>query len=149
MQTLHVNTSKATRVNVGFLLAKASQRWNELLYEQFVSHGYSEVRPSYGSILLPLFEEDGMRMGELALRAGLAKQTMTTMVRLLERDGLVHREPDPADGRAQLIRLTERARAFRPIAEEILAGLEARLEAHLSKKQANALGTALRGVIDL
>ena len=39
-------------------------------------------------------------MGELARRARLAKQTMTTMVRLLERDGLVRRETDPADGRA-------------------------------------------------
>ena len=38
-------------------------------------------------------------MGELARRARLAKQTMTTMVRLLERDGLVRREPDPDDRR--------------------------------------------------
>jgi hypothetical protein len=44
------------------------------------------VRPSYGSILVPLFEEDALHMGELARRARLSKQTMTTMVRLLERD---------------------------------------------------------------
>ena len=54
---------RATRENLGFLLAKASQRWNELLHERFVAAGYPEVRPSYGSILLPLFEEDGLRMG--------------------------------------------------------------------------------------
>ena len=80
--------------NLGFRLAKASQRWNELLYESFVDAGYPEVRPSYGSILIPLFEEDGLRMGELAARARLSKQTMTTMVRLLERDGLVERGDD-------------------------------------------------------
>ena len=97
---------RATRANLGFLLAKASQRWNELLHERFVERGWSEVRPAYGSILLPLFEEDALRIGELASRAGLAKQTMTTMVRLLERDGLVSREPDPGDGRAARIRLT-------------------------------------------
>jgi DNA-binding MarR family transcriptional regulator len=56
------------------------------------------VRPSYGSILVPLFEEDGLRMGELARRAHLSKQTMTTMVRLLEREGLVHRKRDPRTG---------------------------------------------------
>ena len=75
-------------------------------------------RPAYGSILLPLFEEDGLRIGELASRARLAKQTMTTMVRLLERDGLVCREPDPADRRATRVDLTDRAREFRPVAEE-------------------------------
>ena len=79
----------ANRNNLGFLLAKASQHWNELLYERFVAYGFPEVRPAYGSILVPLFEEDELRMGELARRALLAKQTMTTMVRLLERDGLV------------------------------------------------------------
>ena len=70
--------------NLGFLLAKASQRWNEQLAERFAAHGFAEVRPSYGSLLLPLFEEDGLRMGEIAKRARLSKQTMTTLVRLGE-----------------------------------------------------------------
>ena len=140
----------ATRANLGFLLAKASQRWNELLHEQFVARGFGEVRPAYGSILLPLFEEDGLRMGELARRARLSKQTMTTMVRLLERDGLVTRAPDPADGRAALVHLTKRARAFRPVAEEVLGNLEARVTDRLTKKEATALKSALtEGVIEL
>src|ERR687895_159099 len=112
-----------SRDNLGFRLAKASQRWNELLADRFRRDGYPEVRPSYGSILVPLFEEDGLRMGELADRAGLSKQTMTTMVRLLERDGLVTRTRDPDDGRAWLVELTDRSRALRPRAERALGGL--------------------------
>src|SRR5919206_1253464 len=96
----------ATRADLGFLLAKASQRWNDLLQEAFAREGYPEVRASYGSVLLPLFEEEGLRMGEVAGRARLSKQTMTTMVRLLERDGLVERRSDPDDGRASLVFLT-------------------------------------------
>jgi DNA-binding MarR family transcriptional regulator len=42
-------------------------------------------------------------MGDLAERARLSKQTMTTMVRLLERDSLVQRRPDSSDGRAALV----------------------------------------------
>src|SRR6266851_5743381 len=116
---------RAHRENLGFRLAKASQRWNELLYERFVRDGFREVRPAYGSILLPLFEEDGLRMGELAARARLSKQTMTTMVRLLERERLVRREPDPDDGRAFRIVLTVKARRFEPVAERTLAELAA------------------------
>jgi DNA-binding MarR family transcriptional regulator len=108
------------RDDLGFLLAKAMQRWNELLQERFRAAGWGEVRPSYGSILVPLFEEDGLRMGELAGRARLSKQTMTTMVRLLERDGLVRRERDPDDGRAYRIVLTAKARRFEPVAERTL-----------------------------
>lgn len=141
--------SAPTRENLGFLLAKASQRWNELLYERFAASGFPEVRPAYGSILVPLFEEDGLRVGELARRARLAKQTMTTMVRLLERDGLVSRAPDSADGRAFLIRLTPRARQFRPIAEEVLRELEELIGSRLSTTQRAALPAALKEVIDL
>ncbi|HEY1292681.1 MAG TPA: hypothetical protein VGJ60_06260 [Chloroflexota bacterium] len=43
------------RENLGFLLAKASQRWNELLGAHFRQAGYPEVSPAFGSILLPLF----------------------------------------------------------------------------------------------
>ena len=90
--------SRLTLDNIGFLLAKASQRWNELLFERFVAAGFPEVRPAYGSLLIPLYEEDGLRQGELARRARLSKQTLTTMARALERDGLIERVP-PVRGR--------------------------------------------------
>ena len=133
-----------TRENLGFLLAKASQRWNELLRERFVIAGSPDVRPSYGSILVPLFEKDGLRMGELAARARLSKQTMTTMVRLLERDGLVERRADPSDGRAWLVFLTERARRFRPVAETTLAALDRLVIETLSVRSRDDLRDALR-----
>jgi DNA-binding MarR family transcriptional regulator len=139
----------ATRENLGFRLAKASQRWNELTYERFVAHGYPEVKPAYGSILVPLFEEEGLRLGELARRARLAKQTMTTMVRLLERDGLISREQDPTDGRASLVRLTPRTRRFRSVAEEVLRELDELVRSRLTQNQHAALHKALKEVIDL
>jgi DNA-binding MarR family transcriptional regulator len=141
--------ASATRSNVGFLLAKATQRWNELLMEAFAEAGYPEVRPSYGSLLIPLWEEDGLRMGELAARARLSKQTITTMARLLERDGLAVREPDPADARATRVRLTERAQGFRAVAEDVLVRLYERLVHRLSEDRAALLQATLREVSEL
>jgi DNA-binding MarR family transcriptional regulator len=141
--------SRVTRDNLGYLLAKASQRWNELLYERFVREGFPEVRPSYGSVLVPLFEEDGLRMGEIAERARLSKQTITTMVRLCERDGLVTRRPDPDDGRAARVELTPRARAFRPAAERVLAELEAAVAELLGERRAASLRRAVRQLAEL
>jgi DNA-binding MarR family transcriptional regulator len=142
-------SGRANRENLGFLLAKASQRWNELLYEAFVREGFGEVRPAYGSILLPLFEQDGLRLGELGRRARLSKQTMTTMVRLLERDGLVRREPDPQDGRAMRVFLTPRARRFRPVAERVLAELDARIAAWHTAREHDRFHELLKGVMEL
>ena len=142
-------TTRLDTGNIGFLLAKASQRWNELLAEGFAERGFPEVRPSYGSVLLPLFEEDRLRMGQIAERARLSKQTMTTMVRLCERDGLVVRERDAEDGRAFRIYLSDRAKAFRPVAEAVSRQIDHQVLAALGERQKAALARALRGVMEL
>jgi len=139
-----VTTSTLGRDDLGFLLAKATQRWNELLAEAFAGAGYADVRPSYGSVLLPLFEEDGLQMGELARRSRLSKQTMTTLVRRVERDGLVSRRVDPADARATLIFLTERTRQFEPVAAEVLRQLDDAVRSQLSPAAVASLKDSLR-----
>jgi DNA-binding MarR family transcriptional regulator len=125
------------------------QQWNDLLAERFAAAGHGEVRPSYGSVLIPLFEEDGLRMGELARRARLSKQTMTELVRRLERDGLVERRADPDDGRASLIFLTPRSRAFEPVAERALADLHTLVQRRLSGERTEELKAALRELLSL
>jgi DNA-binding MarR family transcriptional regulator len=137
------------RTDLGFLLAKGSQRWNELLYERFRGAGFGEVRPAYGSVLLPLYEQDGLRMVDLAGRARLSKQTMTTLVRLLERDGLVSRSRDRSDGRAFRISLTTRANQFRPVAESAVRDLDRLVREHLTDAEVDCLRSALRKVMEL
>lgn len=138
-----------SRDDLGFLLAKATQRWNELLTEHFATSGYGDISPSYGSILLPLYEEDGLRMGELARRARLSKQSMTDLIRRLERDGLVERQPDPADGRASLIYLTPRSRRFKPIAASTLLELDRIVRKRLSARRVAELKSALTELMEL
>jgi DNA-binding MarR family transcriptional regulator len=141
--------SRLTLDNLGFLLAKASQRWNDLLHDELAAAGFPEVRPAYGSLLIPLYEEDGLRQGELARRARLSKQTLTTMSRALERDGLIERRRDPADARATQIFLTARARELEPIAERILAELDDRVAAATGPSSRASLKHALRTLLDL
>jgi DNA-binding MarR family transcriptional regulator len=135
--------------DIGFLLAKASQRFNELLMERFASRGFGDVRPSYGSILVPLFAEDGLRLGELAARARLSKQSVTGLVKLCEAADFVTRERDPDDGRAFRIRLSARGRTLRAVAARELRSLEAELVASIGKTNHAALRRALKGVMDL
>ena len=135
--------------DLGFLLAKATHRWNELLAERFAAAGLSDIRPSYGSVLVPLFDEDGLRMGELARRARLSKQTMTELVRRLEGDGLVERRPDPADGRASLIFLTARSRDFEPAAAVILDDLDRLVRGQIGEQRAGELRASLTELLDL
>jgi DNA-binding MarR family transcriptional regulator len=88
-------------------------------------------------------------MGELARRARVAKQTMTTLVRLAERDGLVERRPDPSDGRAVLVTMSARAREFHPVADEILEELDGRVAARLSPRDLARFQSMLKEVMEL
>jgi MarR family transcriptional regulator, organic hydroperoxide resistance regulator len=55
---------------------------------------------------------DGMKMGELAEAAYQVSATMTGIIDRLEEGGLVVRQRDPDDRRAQLVRLTDQGRTI-------------------------------------
>jgi DNA-binding MarR family transcriptional regulator len=144
-----MNYPQATTSNLGFLLAKASARWNELLLDRFAAAGFPEVKASHGSVLVPLLEQDGLRMGEIGRRARLSKPSMTALVRQCEEDGFVRRDRDASDGRAFRVVLTERGRRFGDVVETVLGDLDALVEDGLGTETRDALERALKGVIDL
>ncbi len=64
--------------------------------------------PSYGFALLVPLERDGeQRCSALAAAAGIDVSVASRQVATLERAGHLERRPDPRDGRASLLRLTE------------------------------------------
>jgi DNA-binding MarR family transcriptional regulator len=142
-------TNRAATEDVGFLLAKASAHFNGLLLDRFAEAGFPEIRGSFGSLLVPLFEQDARRVGELAAAARLSKQSMTGLVAACEQAGLVERERDPADGRAFVVRLTTRGRRFQTVAERVLDDLDRELLDVLGPRNHDALVTALKGVMEL
>ncbi|MER6911657.1 MarR family transcriptional regulator [Streptomyces sp. NPDC000594] len=68
---------------------------------------HPDLEASAYGLLVRLEETGSLRATDLAGYFGVGKATMSRQLRALERLGLVVREPDPADGRASLIRLTE------------------------------------------
>lgn len=64
------------------------------------------LQPTQMLVLSELAMHGPMRIGEIAVRALCSQPTATTVVTGLEAAGLVHREPDPADGRATIVELT-------------------------------------------
>ncbi|WP_405592947.1 MarR family winged helix-turn-helix transcriptional regulator [Streptomyces sp. NBC_01190] len=71
---------------------------------------HPELEPAAYGLLLRLEETEPERATELAGYFGVGKATMSRQLRALEELGLVAREPDPADGRAFLMRLTDEGR---------------------------------------
>ncbi|NEB80991.1 MarR family transcriptional regulator [Streptomyces sp. SID14478] len=72
---------------------------------------HPDLEPAAYGLLVRLEECGAQRATELAAYIGVGKATMSRQLRALEDLGFVARAPDPADGRAWLVSLTERGRA--------------------------------------
>lgn len=86
------------------------------------SAGVEDIRPAHLQVF-GVIKADGSRLTDLANGAGMSLSAMAELVDDLQSLGYLERVPDPADGRAKLVRLTEpgwRAiRAGRAIIEQI------------------------------
>src|ERR1700748_316700 len=84
----------------------------------------TDVRPTHGCVFRFVHGE-GMRLTELATKAGLTKQSVGEIVDDLAGLGYLERFPDPTDKRAKLIRLTEKGLEAQAIGFHLFEKLEA------------------------
>ncbi len=105
------------------------------LHAGLAAAGYADSHPSWGTNVFFCLREGGLRLTELAERAHTTKQAMNYTVNRLEEAGYVERVPDPDDGRAKIIRLTQRGWALRRAGDEIIAGMEDECARHLGKQR--------------
>jgi DNA-binding MarR family transcriptional regulator len=88
-----------------------------------------------------------MRPGEVADLAGLSKQAVNDTLGELERAGYIERHPDPADGRARIVRLTERGRELQRAAHETSRTLERSWSESLGEERFAVLRETLQEMI--
>jgi DNA-binding MarR family transcriptional regulator len=75
------------------------------------------------------------QLADLAARAAMTKQSMGALVDDLERGGYVVRIPDPADGRARIVRRTERGWMVEQVARASVRAFEAEWVAHVGEER--------------
>jgi MarR family transcriptional regulator, organic hydroperoxide resistance regulator len=99
-------------------VAKAYKAINAELARRLEPHG---VHPGQDYLLEQLWREDGQPVGVLAERIGIEVPTLVRTVTRMEAAGVVRRDPDPADRRRVIVRLTRRGRRLETVVPAILA----------------------------
>ncbi|WP_405651154.1 MarR family winged helix-turn-helix transcriptional regulator [Streptomyces sp. RK9] len=84
-----------------------------------------------------------LRLSDLARTEQVSQPGITQLVTRLERDGLVERRPDPSDGRAVLVHITEAGRRIGRSRHEDRTRHLAPLIAQLTPEQRQSLTEAL------
>ncbi|MGZ8630390.1 MAG: MarR family winged helix-turn-helix transcriptional regulator [Actinomycetota bacterium] len=113
------------------------------LTASMAERGYDDVRPGHGAVFLHVDRPAGTRLGELAGRAGVTKQSMMQVVDDLEARGYVRRVADPADARAKLVLLTAEGRGCATEFRRAVQVLETRTRRRLGDRGDEALRAAL------
>lgn len=109
--------------NLGTLFRDPAFAINEIVGVRLAERGFGDLGIAHLSIGQHIADA-GSRVTELALLAQVTKPTVVHLVNEMERLGYVERMPDPADGRAKLVRLTDRGRRVVDAAREIVGQIE-------------------------
>jgi DNA-binding MarR family transcriptional regulator len=100
----HPGAPSSPEQAVIFLLMQAGRRLR-------TRHPEDLVDPSSFPLAKQLMATEAMRLSDLAASIGLDASTVSRQIKQLETLDIVERTPDPADGRASLVGLTESGRA--------------------------------------
>ncbi len=128
------------------LLRLLYQAFIDRLHEELATRGYPEIRPAHG-IVFQYLPATGARVTDLAARSQVTKQQMSLLVDDLVQRGYLERAPDPADGRAKIVRPTPHGETLLRTAEEISTGIERDWAARVGEQRLRRLRGDLEELI--
>jgi DNA-binding MarR family transcriptional regulator len=116
-------TPSGKRLRFALLLRLLHREYTVGIEESLAGAGFGDIRSGDAKVF-PFVPPEGIAVRELAIRAGVRKQTMAQSVEQLEQAGYLERRPNPRDGRSRLVVLTERGKQVQPIAAGAGDGIE-------------------------
>ena len=138
------NTISDVLVSPGHLISLASRCFVRLSEARLKPLGFGV---GHLPVLVALKDGVATSQRELAKFARIEQPSMAQMLTRMERDGLISRTPDPADGRSSLIALTDAAQARLPAASAVLFAGNREALAGFTKDEAAQLVSLLGRLI--
>ena len=127
------------------LLDTALDQFVDDLAARVADTEFSDIRVTHGCVFGNI-DPEGSRLTDLAERARMTKQSVGEVTTDLEQRGYVERVPDPADGRAKIIRLTERGHEAQTLGFELIAEIEREWGERIGEERVAALRDALEAI---
>ena len=139
---------KAANPNIARGLLSAARAHTAAVVARLARRGYVDF-PFASASLLWLLDEGGTRSTVLAQRAGVTKQAMSQLVRLMERQGYLEQVADPSDTRAKVVRMTPRGEAVKCACVEVREELNRQTSKLVGRDQARSMEAQLEVITQL
>jgi DNA-binding MarR family transcriptional regulator len=140
--TTHTAT---TPIPLARLFAVAYRTLIDRLHEELRSRGWTDVRPSFGFVLLAVRDE-AVTATALATLLGTTKQATSRLLDAMETAGYVHRT-GADDGRQRPVELTARGRKLLATVERIYLKLEKQWAATIGDDEITQMRSTLTTVL--
>jgi DNA-binding MarR family transcriptional regulator len=135
------------RLAVGQLLVRLLREFRRELSAPAADAGFGDLRDPH----LQIFGTIGVgqvRLTTVAARAQLSLAATSELVNDLQALGYLERQPDPSDGRAKLICLTERGRGLMTLADNQVAAIEEQWSAIVGAQRFSDMCAAMQRLLD-
>ncbi|TDD43528.1 MarR family transcriptional regulator [Kribbella antibiotica] len=105
------------------LVDRANRALQIDMVREMHARGYPKVKQAHNAVFATL-QEGGSRSADMAMRAGMTRQSMGELIREMVALGILEMRPDPEDGRAKLVTYTDQGLAVASDGYRRLLGLE-------------------------
>jgi DNA-binding MarR family transcriptional regulator len=100
------------------------QQFTRDFEQRLADAGFPDLSLAIGSNVMRHIDADGIRLGELAERAGVSKQAISQQIAYLAGRGYVSIGPDPHDSRAKRVRLLARGIEAQQVSKALFVSVE-------------------------
>jgi DNA-binding MarR family transcriptional regulator len=128
------------------LISEIREGANKLIAQELARRGVNGIVSSHGNILVQLYRHGPMPMSRLAELIGRKKNTLTVLVRKLDKAGYVKLGKSPGDNRVTVVELTEKGEEFRRQFQEISKVLLDRVWGDMPREQREILFAGLEKI---
>jgi DNA-binding MarR family transcriptional regulator len=134
------------RLHIGQLLVHLTRQFQTELYARLLDAGIEGARVPHTHVTAYI-KAEGSRLTDLATQARMTRPAMAELVDDLQRLGIVERRPDPSDGRAKLICLTDQGWAAMRTGHQIIAELEVKYAQLIGDQRFETMCQAMQALL--
>jgi DNA-binding MarR family transcriptional regulator len=131
----------------GFVICQTSMCLKAGLHRAFQSEGY-DITPEQWTVLSSLWEAEGVHQSLLAEKTAKDRHNIARILNLLEKGGLVRRQPDRGDLRRRKVYLTEAGRSLKPELVRVSIGFLEEAFAGMTQEDLSSLIRILRRILN-
>lgn len=142
--------NKEEQKAIGLAIKRLDNLIVRSIQARLAKEGFDECTIMHGWIMGYLYDhrDDRICQKDLEEKFGIAKSTVTNILKLMEKKGYIVRISDEKDGRAKILELTESGIALHRRIVEVIDRFHEEMEQGISTKEKEALYNTIQKIVN-